>query len=58
MTALLRDAALALERAIKRAYDNLESEDQYDNAAQTGGLIEALSIARRLICESIPREAD
>jgi hypothetical protein len=43
-----------LDTVLASIYESASEEDQYDNAADTGGLAEKLSIARRFITEELP----
>lgn len=51
---LLREAMECLTSAISLLYDEMASEDQTDNAADDGDLVEILMLTRSLINEEIP----
>jgi hypothetical protein len=54
MQKLLREASERLTEVITLLYDEMASEDQTDNAADDGGLVEMLMLARNLINDEIP----
>lgn len=50
----LRQAVELISRAHVFASEEAEHEDQLDNASDTGGLLERLSIACKLIEDALP----
>ena len=54
----LKEASNLIGESIKEVFELISDETQYDNAGDTGGLAEKLSLAKRLIDEELPESAE
>jgi len=54
----LREACAILENVSREIFDVACDEDQTDNAADDGGLAEALRIAARIIKDLLPKDRE
>lgn len=54
----LREAIAIIDGVIARVSEVIGDDGQYDNAADDGGLIEKLYLAKRFILEELPESSD